>query len=186
MTPQLSFAADVTSFDFPEFGETATNVTLHGIYAVSPDVKLGVWVGRDELESIESEQYGIEAAYQMNPMSVQGYIGTGEVQATDMTYFGVAGEYGLGNGFAVIGSFDLLSIDDPDIQTTKLELGGSYAFGTGPSAFIAIGNHQYEQGGTTQVDENYFTIGASFDFGPQGGTTFNSPAFFDTFPLVGL
>lgn len=178
----VSVAADISVQAFENIDENATAFAVHGIYAISPDVKAGLFIGRESIEDLDVDNYGGEIAYTSGPVEVQGYLGVADIENTDVTLFGVSGGYSFGNGFSVIGGFDRSDFDDEDFTVSTIEIGAEYALGNGAEFYAKTGQFQIDAFGNSE-DENYFTIGAAFNFGPAGGTTFDTRGFFDTFPI---
>lgn len=186
VAPSFSVAAGLASRSFEAADDVDySNFVLHGIYDISPEVAVGAFVGRETLEDFDIDNYGVEVAYMAGPLSMEGYIGAGEADTTDLQYLGVAAGYGLGNGFSVIGGFDRVSFDigGGDASYTTLDIGGEYAFVGGTALYAKTGQVQLDQG-SIEAEENYFEIGVSVAFGANGGTTFSSSkGLFETVPL---
>lgn len=185
----FAVAADIGSVSFADYDESVTNVTLHGIYAVSPDVKVGLFLGRESIEEVDIDIYGIEAAYAVAGFGVQGYVGTGEVvdNPADLGFVGIAADYGFGNGLFLVASYDEVSVDNGGFEVTfgTAEAGAGYALTSGLSGLISVGQISTSGGGGS-FEEDFMKVSLSYAFGPQGGTTFNSIGFFDTLRVPGL
>ncbi len=176
VVPNIGVAADFTFYDFELGDADVSNFTVHGIYSLNNQTKIGAFVGRDSIDSASIDNYGVEVAYDFGVGSVEGYLGLGDDGADDLTYFGASALYGVGSGFSVIADFDRLSFDDSSAST--VEIGGEYALAAGPKFSATLGNLTVDDG-IEEVDETYFTIAASIGFGPQGGTTFSRKGFFE-------
>lgn len=187
ITNEISVAGDLTVRQADAVDDSLTGFFVHGIYGVGPDVDLGVFAGRESIQDIDLEvdTYGGEIAYRSGPVETEGYIGVSSILDADVTIFGAAASYGLGNGFSVTGAFDRADVNDEDIAFTTLEIGTEYALGNGAELYANLGNIQFDFGGASN-DTNTFRIGANFNFGPDGGTTFDRRSFFDTYPIFGL
>ncbi|WP_090197991.1 hypothetical protein [Yoonia tamlensis] len=123
------------------------------------------------------DYYGVEAAYSAGEISAQGYLGHGDTGTQEITIFGASGAYGFGNGIAAIGEMDFLDIADCGETYNTIELGGSYETVAGASVYATLGNLGSDDG--TGFDEIYYSIGATFSFGPDGGITFAQPTYLE-------
>lgn len=185
ITNEISVAADLTVRNIETVDESLTGFFVHGIYGINPDVSVGLFAGRETIENLDIDTYGGEIAYSAGQIETQGFIGASDFEGSDVTLFGVAGSYGLGNGFAVTGSFERLSANDEDLAFSTFEIGAEYALGNGAELFANVGNVQFDFMGFDE-DANFFRLGASFNFGPDGGTTFDRRSLFDMYPIFGL
>jgi predicted porin len=186
ISTQFAVALNYAGFTPDELPSEASlsNLTLHGIYAINSDVKLGVYIGRDYIRGFgsdaEIDNYGIELAYMSGPVSAQGYIGqlSGEDSATQ---FGASGSYRFENGFTAIVDFEHVGVDSSSITISTVELGAEYEVVPNGSVYATVGNFSHEYGG--EGNDAFFTVGARFDFGPNAGTTFDQPGYFE-FPYI--
>lgn len=185
VTGDISVAADLTTRSFDGTDDSVNGFTLHGIYAISPDVSLGVFATRETVEDNDVDTYGGEIAYVSGPIEAQGFLGTSDLNGEDSTLFGVAGSYGLGNGFSITSAYNRLDDNDDDVAFSKIEIGAEYAVGNGAEIYASLGNTQFDFFGSSS-DADFFRVGATFNFGPEGGTTFDRRGFFDAFGLFGL
>ncbi|MFQ1700816.1 hypothetical protein ACJ5NV_09490 [Loktanella agnita] len=172
----VAVAGDFAIYDFELGDADISNFTLHGIYNLNPTTSLGLFFGQDNVDDSTVDNIGFEAAYNFGYGTAQGYIGQGDDGSDQVTYIGAAGDYGLGSGFSVTAAFDSADLDDATIS--KFEFGGEYALPAGVKFSAAIGNLSLDDSGV-DVDENYFSIGASIGLGPKNGTTFNRRSFFE-------
>lgn len=186
VTSGVSVAVDLSNRSFEDFDEEVSNLVVHGIYAISPDVKIGAFLGRETVNDQDIDNYGVEVAYAAGAISTQAYLGAGEVESesADLTYLGASGGYDLGNGVSVIGGFESVTIDEGggDSTYSTIEIGGEYAMRGGPAFFANVGQLSLDNGSSDS--ENYFELGATFSFGPQGGTTFGPRGLFDVIPFA--
>lgn len=183
ITPSFAAALDVAFYNYSDLPSDTelSNYTLHGIYALNEDVKLGVWLGRDIIRFIsdgEIDYYGVEAAYSSGPVSAQGYLGHGDSQGTEFTLMGGSGAYGFGNGVAGIAAFDYVDIPDGDTTLRTVEIGASYEIVSGASVYATVGNFTVDGMGGG-FDEAFYSIGATFSFGPDGGTSFDQRSYLE-------
>lgn len=179
VVPNVAVAADISFYDFEVGDADVSNFTVHGIYALNDATKIGAFFGRDDVEDLTIDNYGIEGVYDFGFGAVEGYLGFGDDGADDITYFGVAGNYGLGGGFGVVGALDVVSIDEIDVST--IEVGGEYALAAGPKFSATFGSLTIDDD-FGEESENYFKIAASIGLGPQGGTTFSRKGLFEVLP----
>ena len=185
ITPQFAVALDVSFYDF-EFGDAdVSNYTLHAIYNLDSATSFGLFFGQDQVDELSVDNFGFEAAYDFGVGDIQGYIGAGDDGSDSVTYIGASTRYGLGNGISAIASFDTVSFDDTDSSATAFELGAEYALPSGPRFSASFGNLGFDDG-IVDADESYFKIGASIDFGTNGGVTFDRKGFFETVQFSSL
>jgi hypothetical protein len=185
ITNEISVAGNLTVRNSDALGEAITGLFVHGIYNINPDVSLGLFAGEETTGFYDITTYGGEVAYVSGPMETQAFIGTSEITGDTATIMGVAGSYGFGNGLSAIGSFERADFNDADVSANVLEIGAEYALGNGAAFYANVGNAQFDFMGFTE-DENFFRIGATFNFGPDGGTTFGRRSFIDAYPIFGL
>ncbi|MDO6592115.1 hypothetical protein DS901_12425 [Loktanella sp. D2R18] len=185
ITNEISFAGNLTVRNSDALGEAITGLFVHGIYNINPDVSLGLFAGQETTGFYDITTYGGEVAYVSGPVEGQAFIGSSDITGDTITIFGVAGSYGFGNGFSAIGSFERADANDTDVFANVLEIGAEYALENGAAFYASVGNAQFGFMGLTE-DENFFRIGATFNFGPDGGTTFDRRSFTDAYPILGL
>ena len=186
VTNKFSVAADLILHSFENTDETLTGVTLHGIYSVNPDLHAGLFLSRETFFNMGSDSYGVEVAYTSGPMDFEGYLGASDDNGTDNTRLGLAGAYEFSNGFSVIGSYDKIKYTEFTSQSiSSMEAGVGYALGNGAEFSASVGQLHYEAFGFTLAKEPYLSIAATFNFGPQGGTTFKHRGFFELGPVTG-
>lgn len=187
----FAVAADLGLISFTDFDEDLTILTVHGIYAVSPDARVGLFIGRESSDILEIDAYGVEGAYDFSGFGVQGYVGAGEVAdgffSNDFDLLGVSADYALGNGVFFKASYDELTVQDIGVSITysSTQVGGGYALSSGISAEASFGQFEFTGGGSP-VEQDFIKISLSYGFGAQGGTTFDTVGFFETlrFPDV--
>jgi hypothetical protein len=184
LSPRFAIAGNLSYYSYADIDDLdLANLTLHGIYALNSDLSVGLWASRDNIDSsindVEIDNYGLEAAYASGAVSIEGYVGADEADDTDLPYFGIDGDYGFGNGFSVIGRYDSVSFDEGGEQTyATAEIGAAYTIASGPSIFETVGNLTFEGPGASE-DDTLYSIGASYNFGGAGGTTFGSRGFLE-------
>jgi len=182
----FSVAADLSNTSFESIDENGTNVVVHAIYAINPDVSVGGFIGREAIDGEEIDNYGAEIAYKSGMTGLEAYLGAGDVNSVDLTYVGISGSYGLGNGISVIGGYDRVGYDlGGDVTVSAIDIGGEFAFSGGAAFYVKAGQLSLDTPGPND-EENYFEIGASFSFGPMGGTTFSSRGLLENVPAGAL
>ncbi|MBE0413847.1 hypothetical protein [Yoonia sp.] len=177
----FSVAADVSTRSFEGVSDDLTNIVVHGIYALSPETKLGVYVGRESDGAEDIDNYGIEIAYAAGLFNGEAYLGASDApDGTDLRYFGLSGGARISGGFSVNAGYDSVTFDETlaDITFSTLEFGGEFALSNGAALYAKAGNLKVETGGLSD-DEDYFSLGATVSFGPQGGTTFGPRGLFE-------
>lgn len=178
----VSFALDVTAYDFAIAGSDAQNLTGHAIYALDPYISLGAYFGRDWVDDDSIDTYGVQGAYDYGFGTAQAYAGLGGGAFDDIFIVGAAGNYGFADGISAIGAVDRVSFDGG--KGLNLELGGEYALENGPVFSGVLGRVSLEENGISN-DEFYIGVNARIDLGLQGGTTFDRRGFFEAFRAAG-
>jgi hypothetical protein len=179
ITPIVAVAFDAAFFNYSDAPSDLqlSNYTLHGAYTLNNEVTLGLWLARDlikESGTMEVDFIGVEGAYSAGPISTQGYIGQGDAEGTGVTILGASGAYDFGNGFAAIAAFDFVDVENND-SLRAIEVGGSYEVTPGASIFANVGNFTTDSG--PSFSETYYSIGATFNFMPDGGTVFDQRSY---------
>ncbi|MFU8825229.1 hypothetical protein [Yoonia sp.] len=175
----ISFALDLTFYDFIIAGGDAQNVTGHAIYALDNQISVGAYFGRDWIDGDTINTYGVQGAYVYGAGIAQGYIGLGDGVYDDILLIGAAGNYGFGGGISAVGSLDRVGFDGG--HGLSLEVGGEYALMNGPTFTGVLGRVS-----TDDNDELYIGIKARIDLGHQGGTTFDRRGFFEAYRAPSL
>lgn len=161
---RLGFAeADFTSF------------ALHGIYHANENSSLGFFVGRDLIEGEGATFYGAEAGFEMAQLSADIYASSAEKQDVSSHMMGIGASYNATEDFTVGASHDRGDIFDLDVSRTQLE--ADYRFDK-VTVSAQLGSVDIDGAGS----ENYFGIGAKFDFGAKRGTTFEQRGFLSVVP----
>jgi hypothetical protein len=175
-TPKLAFAIDLenqSTSDDSNVGGTV--VTLHGIYTLNSNVKLGAWVARDDtlLRGRGYRGKGIEISYNTDALELQAHWGdwsemTDPNWADDGPQIGISADYKFGNGFSVNAAMTRANLQSTNY--TNWVIGGAYKLSSSLSLFAAAGHYDND---TYYESEKTMAIGVNFDFGPNSGTTFN-------------
>jgi hypothetical protein len=172
----ISFALDVSAYDFAIVGSDAQNVTGHAIYALDSQIVLGAYFGRDWLDDDTIDTYGVEGAFDYGMGIAQGYVGLGDGVVDDVVAVGASGTYEFGSGISAIAAFDRVGFDGG--SGLSYEIGGEYALAGGPVFSGVLGRVSVDDSGTT-TEDTYIGIKARIEIGRQGGTTFNRRSFFE-------
>ncbi|MDO6591574.1 hypothetical protein DS901_09235 [Loktanella sp. D2R18] len=186
LAPSFSMALNISreSFDVDgaPFDLTSSDISLHGIYSVNDAVKVGAFVAQSSFFYYDSDSYGVEAAYDGGSYNVAGYIGAADFEIADetMTLFGLNGDYGFANGFGVQAAVDVVDFQDFDLTVATSTIGATYDFGNGVSISADLGRIDIDDTGSSD-EETFVSVGTTFAFGPEGGTTFKTPKGFDLF-----
>ena len=173
ITRQISVGVDATGFNPTNLSIEGTNVTLHGTYHLSDTASAGLFYGRDSLEGADDTAtvYGIEGGTELMGGEVAGYLGKSDEDDGGATLFGVSGSYDLTPEIALIGGFDLLSLDS-DVSVSRTTIGAEYRMLNGPQLYAHIGQVGAEVG-TLAGDQTFIGVGARVAFGAARGTTFD-------------
>lgn len=183
-TPKLAFAIDLenqsTSGEYNS--EEGTVVTLHGIYTLNSNVKLGAWVTRDDTSWNEFQGKGLEISYNTDALELQAHWGdwsesTDPSYADDGSQIGISADYNFGNAFSVNAAMTRANLQSANY--TNWVIGGAYKLSSSLSLLATAGKNDDEYSSNKTM-----AIGVNFDFGPNSGTTFNlremSKYFYDS------
>jgi hypothetical protein len=173
------------------FGTEGTVATLHGIYTLNRDVKIGAWVTRDNTQShmefkgnhigsLVVYGKGVEVAYKTDALEVQGFWGTftqqldGEASRLTQTQTGISADYSFDNGFSLVAGMDRFFNARNDAQSLRNQfIGAEYEMANGAVLYAqraATSETETESIGSWVSTVTSF--GVRFDFGPNSGTTF--------------
>lgn len=176
----FAVSADLSGYRLDNISTDASSATLHGIYHLSETASVGAFYGRDQLDGGDARDlYGIEGGTEFAGGVVEGYIGQLDGAANDVTLLGVDGQYGISNGFSVIGNAGFAFSDAGDIS--RFSLGAEYELSGGPQFYAELGSVSVESGGVS-ADQTFIGVGARVAFGAQRGTTFGSRSLFEITP----
>ncbi|MFN3663528.1 hypothetical protein [Yoonia sp.] len=178
----ISFALDLSFYDFAIAGSDARNVTGHAIYALDSQIALGAYFGRDWIDDETINNYGVQGAYDYGFGVAQAYVGLGDGALDRLYAAGASGNYNFAGGISAIGSVDGVSFDDGSGLT--IEIGGEYALAGGP-VFSGVLGRNYLRNTGTDIDETYIGVKARIDLGYQNGTTFDRRSFFEAYRAAG-
>jgi len=173
----ISVAIDATGYNYDVGISDVSNITGHVIYNIDAATAIGGFIGQDNAGDGSSDVIGAEVAYDFGLGDVQAYVGSASDDAGDeVTIFGAAATYQLGNGFSFAGGVDRFSGDG--VSASAVEVGGYYQLPQGPRFGAAIGSLGLEADGD-DASEAYFALQASVAIGPNGGTTFGRRGAFE-------
>ncbi len=175
----LSVAADLSSFGFRTFDSDATNATLHGIYSLGGGTAVGLFIGRDSMNSRDLDIYGIEGTTQLMGGRLEGFVGGLDGDGDDAVMAGIDGDYMLTPVIAATATIGFAEIDGD--RLLRGSVGGEFKIDRGPVLYAQIGGINADDD-PARDNEAFVGIGARIDFGPGAGTTFGSRSLFDVVP----
>lgn len=168
----IGVAADISRHNWRGEEGNSTSYTLHGLYALTNDATVGVFVGQDRRDLGNTDVYGIEGATSISGIEIEGYLGRFDGVLGDGTILGLDGAFAFTDAISATASAGIVNADD---SMTSLSLGGEYRFGSGPTVFAEIGRADI-----TGESENFVTIGGRIELGQ--GTTFGARGLTDILP----
>ncbi len=173
----VAVALDLSAFDFDIGPSDVSNVTGHLIYKVDASTAVGLFFGQDSFGDQDADIFGGEVAYDFGLGDVQGYLGSAsDAVDDDVTLYGAAGTYDLGNSFSF--SANLNGFSGDGFSASEFEIGGFYQLAQGPRFGATIGQLNLDSG-LIDDSETFFGIQASIGIGPNGGTTFGRRGIFE-------
>ena len=183
-TPKLAFAVDLEnqSMSFGSVRAEGAVATLHGIYTLNRNVKIGAWVTSDKsLENLKIDGInypfpdtygkGVEVAYKTGALEVQGFWGTWSSDGIDssaVTQTGISADYSFDSGFSLVAGMDRMS-NEYGAQGNQF-FGGEYEMANGAVLYAQRATATASYNGNINFTSTSF--GVRFDFGPNSGTTF--------------
>jgi hypothetical protein len=166
----ISIAGDISSYDFGVLSSSVTNFTLHGIYHMNDTTSVGAFVGTERTDDDDVTLYGLEAGYGMGALEVEGYFAMYDDDGGS-NVLGASGSYQITNNIAAIANIGLADVEGDSIS--RFSLGAEYGFNAGPSVYAEVGSLSIGD-----VDDSFVGLGASIEFGSNGGTTFDRRGIF--------
>ena len=157
-------------------GEGSTNATLHGIYHVSDQTSLGLFVGADRLSGQSLDFVGFEVGQEAAKFDIETYIAYGEDSGIDGTIAGFSGRYSVSDSFGIGGSVERGDIGG--VGLTRFGLKGDYAATPNIALVAEVG--AFDAPGTST--EAFVGLGGKFTFGNERGTTFGKRGVVNLIP----
>ena len=185
-TPKLAFAVDLEnqSMSGGSLRAEGAVATLHGIYTLNRNVKIGAWVTSDKsLENLKIDGInypfpdtygkGVEVAYKTGALEVQGFWGTWSSDGIDssaVTQTGISADYSFDSGFSLVAGMDRMS-NEYGAQGNQF-FGGEYEMANGAVLYAQRATATASYIGNINFTSTATSFGVRFDFGPNSGTTF--------------
>ena len=185
-TPKLAFAVDLEnqSMSGGSLRAEGAVATLHGIYTLNRNVKIGAWVTRDKTLAnlkIDGINYpfpdtygkGVEVAYKTGALEVQGFWGIASFVNSDgpdiaVTQTGISADYSFDRGFSLVAGMDRMS-NEYGVQRNQF-FGGEYEMANGAVLYAQRATTSFSDSNDITSTTTFF--GVRFDFGQNSGTTF--------------
>jgi hypothetical protein len=170
-----------------------SGLTLHALYRVDNATMVGGFVTREDVTQTANEleilTYGLQTAFLVGPIAGQAHYGIGELtdQTTDatndVTYYGLDLAYGFGNGWSVIGGGNRAEVTDDfnRLDVAMIEVGAGLALTRNINLAATYG--QVRLRGDDPAEEEFYSVTASFAFGPAGAATFDPRGLFQVLKI---
>lgn len=178
--PRFGMQADLGLFVFKDLGDTATGITLHGLYHVTEQTSLGMFYGQERLNGETARLTGFEVGQTSASFSGEAHIALGKQGGNTMQLMGIGGRYSVSDKFGLGASLQRADLDN-DADVTRLGIKADMALGQTATAFVELGNLAGGIDGSGG-SEGFVGIGADFKFGAKHGTTFGKRGLFDMLP----
>lgn len=186
----ISLGGNIATFNDSTADDTGFNETLHGMYMLSPDASVGLFVARDTEGDFEYDTWGVEGGGSVGSTSFEAYYGIVDGLISDpgidTSMAGASVAIAAGQNFAITLGFDSVTASDDTVSSsiTATTLGGSYQFAGGPSVFAEIGqvSLSVDTGSTVFVSEDpaeFISIGVEMNFGRSGGNLMGNRSVFN-------
>ncbi len=191
LSRDFAISGNLAVYNSDEVDETGTNVTLHGLYMISPTTALGVYVASDDDGGANYEHFGVEAGFGSPQGRFEFYYGAvdglSDSSSIDTSIAGISFEFEVARNFALMLNSQAVTFSDDFNDSVTLgttAIGGRYTFDNGPSIYAEIG----QLGATASIDgdlfvsendSNFFAIGAEMTFGRSSGTLMSNRSVFE-------
>lgn len=176
--PQLGAQIDVGVSKFFEVGETAHDLTLHGIYNVAPEVAMGVFYGAERIAGNSRDFYGFELTQKSQMFEGELYLGRGESVRYDGMLAGISGSYNVAPEFGLGLAYDRADIRGLDMR--KYAITAEYAISPDISLGAEVGRFKADLD-EVHGSETYVGLNAKMYFG-GGDATFSRRGVLDIIP----
>lgn len=177
---QFSMQGDLSLNEFNESNISLRNLTLHGIYHLSPSTSLGAFVGIDRISGESANLYGLEFGSDMGRTDLEGYVAIGEEEDVDATLLGLSGRYAYTDAVGFGASLDYGDIDGV-VDFTRFGVSADYNVTETVNLSAELGEFDINAGGFGG-SETYIKLGATVKFGAKRGTTFERRSLTSLFP----
>ncbi len=183
ITKSFGIQADIATYNFQETNISGQNLTLHGVFHISPDASIGGFYGQDKLSAVKTEYFGIEAGYDFGRVDLEGYISSGSIQnlsGSSSTLAGAELRGAVTNEVFLTAKFDYL--DAPvGINGSRFSVGADYTFQDKVTVYGELGSGRAQIGNASGT-EPFVGIGLRFNLGTDRGTTFGRRGLLDKIP----
>ncbi|WP_425043827.1 outer membrane beta-barrel protein [Primorskyibacter sp. S87] len=173
---------DLAAYNFGQISETGTTATLHGVFHVSNSASVGLFLGRDSLNSADATFYGIEGGFEIGPQAgLEAYVARDDGQAgSNSTLLGAKVEGAVSDQFNLNAQIDY--VDAPaGVNFSRASVGADYNFGEGAKLYGEIGSARASAFGVSG-NEPFIALGFRYDLGAARGTTFGRRGLLDKIP----
>ena len=186
----FSLGGNIATFNDSEADDTGFNATLHGMYMVSPDATVGMFVSRDTEGDFDYDTWGVEGGGAVRGTSFEAYYGVIDGLVTDpgidTSMAGASVAFAAGQNFAITVGFDSVTATDGTVSSSisATTLGGSYQFAGGPSVFAEIGqvSLSVDTGSAVFVSEDpaeFISLGVEMNFGRNSGNLLGNRSIYN-------
>lgn len=170
MNRQFAVQGDLGYHGFHFIDESATTIGLHGIYHLSDESSLGLFVGQERFMGESQDFYGVEFGHEFQNFDVELYVGEGESAGDTGTAYGFSGRYAANDVFGLGIAYD--RIDLGVASANRIGLKGDLALGSNTVVTAEYGTVDGSIGGLS-ASEGYFGVGVRMAFGAERGATFD-------------
>ena len=188
----FSIAGNIATFNDSEATDTGFNTTLHGMYMLSPEASVGLFVSRDTEGDADYDTWGIEGGGAVRGTSFEAYFGIIDGLTSDpdidTSMAGVSVAFAAGRDFAITLGYDSVTASDGSVSSSigTTTLGGAYQFASGPSIFAEIGqvSLSVDTGGTVFVSDDpveFISFGVEMNFGRSSGNLLDNRSIYNAY-----
>ncbi|MGR3713373.1 MAG: hypothetical protein ACU0A6_09665 [Shimia sp.] len=179
-TEEFALQLDLGISEFGASNFSGDSYTLHGMYGIGDAVTLGAFFGRDSIDILSIKYAGAEIAYENGPIELEAFGMSDLEDGGTVRVFGLYADYDLNDRIAftanlVTGSFDSAANVD------RYSVGMRYNVSNAVALTADVGSFRASSFGVSD-SEPYFSLGAEFGFGKNGGTTFSKRSIISQIP----
>ncbi len=187
LAPSFAIGGNLATFNFANVDDSVFNATIHGMYMLSPDSAIGLFVAQDSQGDDEGTLYGIEGGGGSANTQYEAYYGvvdSDDFGTNDLSIAGFNFMFNVGGGFSLGIDYESYTVADgvippgettaEDLTLSDTALVGRYQFENGASVFAELGQISR----STSTDDTdfvsvdpaeYVAIGATYSFGRSSG-----------------
>lgn len=188
----FSLGGNIATFNDSAIDDTGFNATLHGMYMLSADASVGLFLSRDTEGDFDYDTWGVEGGGAVRGTSFEAYYGVIDGLTSDpdidTSMAGVSVAFAAGRDFAITLGYDSVTASSGTVSSSvgTTTLGGAYQFAGGPSIFAEFGqvSLSIDTGGAVFVSEDpveFISLGVEMNFGRSSGNMLGNRSIYNAY-----